>query len=180
MRAGAAEPDLRQPNSGPGRVYHLETDASVVVAGPPGRRPVGLTGPIAGGGVVLRNPGLDVIETRSIVLGPVGSPTHAEYAALLAGLRVARERGVEHLRIRNDNISLVRHLTGQQEGVAKDLEPTVREIAELRSTFLIFDLRWAPSSHAVERRDGQPTADLLARHAIGLGPRATRRRKGRG
>ena len=43
-----------------------------------------------------------------------------------------------------------------------------------------FDLRWAPSSHAVRRSDGQPTADLLARQAIGLGPRTASRRKGWG
>jgi hypothetical protein len=95
-------------------------------------------------------------------------------------LKVAREHRIEHLRIRNDNISLVRRLTREPEGVAEDLIQVVEEICELRSEFVTFDLRWAPSSHAVERRDGQPTADLLARQAIGLGPRPARRRRRRG
>jgi ribonuclease HI len=170
---------LREHTSKEG-VHHLETDASVLVARPPGRRPGGPKGPVAGGGIVLRGPDLEVVETRSLLLGPIESPTHAEYAALLAGLKVARQRGVEHLRIRNDNTSLVRHLTGQPEGVADDLLPVVQEIGELRTQFLTFDLRWAASSHAALRRDGLPTADLLARQAIGLGPRLVRRRRGRG
>lgn len=160
--------------------WHLETDASVLLARPPGRGPAGPRSPIAGRGIVLRDPSLKVVETRSIGLGATASPTHAEYATLLAGLRMAREHGVEHVRIRTDNFSLVRHLTGQPEGVAEDLKTTVREIAELRSQFLTFDLPWAPSSHAATRRDGQPTAALLARQAPGLGPRPARRRRGRG
>jgi ribonuclease HI len=123
---------------------------------------------------------MQVIETRSLALGPIESSTHAEYAALMAGLTVAREHGVKHLRIRNDNSSLVRHLTGQPEGVAQDLMPLVQEIGELQTQFLTFDLRWAASSHAAQRSDGQPTADLLARQAIGLGLRPYRRRRGRG
>ena len=160
--------------------WNLETDASVLVARPPGRGQGGPAVPIAGGGIVLRDPSLKVVEARSIVLGATESPTHAEYAALLAGLRIAHGHGVEHLRIRNDNLSLVRNLTGRPEWAAKDMEPAFREILELRSRFLTFDLRGAAASHAAERGNGQPTADLLARRAIGLGPRPVRRRRGRG
>lgn len=110
-----------------------------------------------------------------MVLGFVPSPTHAEYAALLAGLKVAEEHGVEHLRIRNDNVSVVRRLTGEPEGIAEDLLGLVEEIGKLRSQFLTFDLRWSPSTHAVRRRDEAFSADFLARKAAGLLPRPARR-----
>jgi ribonuclease HI len=129
----------------------------------------------AGAGIVLRDPTLAVLDSRSVALGLVLSPTHAEYAALLAGLKVARGHRVEHLRIRNDNISLVRRLTGQPEGVAEALLRIVEEIGELRSEFLTFDLRWAPSTHSSHRRDGTFSADHLARVAAGLTLRRSHR-----
>jgi ribonuclease HI len=158
--------------------YHLETDASLnprIAEGDPAGRVLCF----AGAGIVLRDPQLTVVETRSVTLGLVPSPTHAEYAALLAGLKVAREHRVQHLRIRNDNISLVRRLTGEPEGVAEDLLQTLEEIGELRSEFLTFDLRWAPSSHVTRRKDEVFSADHLARTAAGLGSRTVRRRRNR-
>jgi ribonuclease HI len=129
----------------------------------------------AGGGIVLRDPRLTVLESLSVALGLVPSPTHAEYVALLAGLSVARAHRVEHLRIRNDNISLVRRLTGEPEGVAEDLLQTVQEIGALQAEFQTFDLRWAPSTHTIRRRDGALSADHLARVAAGLGLRTVHR-----
>jgi len=154
--------------------FHLETDASLN----PRRTERASEGRLltfAGGGVVVRDPALNLLDARSIALGFVPSPTHAEYAALLAGLRVAREHRVENLRIQNDNASLVRHLTGEHEGLADDLTRTVEEIAVLRSEFQTFDLRWAPSTHAMRRKDDVLSADYLARTAAGLGKRVTRR-----
>jgi Reverse transcriptase-like len=155
-------------------LYHLETDASLN----PKRTEKGTDGKLlafAGGGIVLRDPILSLLETRSLPLGLLPSPTHAEYAALLAGVKVAREHRVEHLRIRNDNISLVRRLTGEPEGVAGDLLQTVQEIGALQAEFQTFDLRWAPSTHTIRRRDGALSADHLARVAAGLGPRTVHR-----
>jgi ribonuclease HI len=124
---------------------------------------------------VVRDPDLILLDSRSVALGFLPSPTHAEYEALLAGLRVAREYQVENLRVRNDNVSIVRHLTGEPEGIADDLIRTVEEIDVLRSEFRTFDLRWAPSTHAIRRKDDVLSADFLARAAAGLGKRSTRR-----
>jgi ribonuclease HI len=154
--------------------FHLETDASLNPRKTE-RDPGGRLLSFAGAGIVLRDLTLAVLDSRSVALGFVPSPTHAEYAALLVGLKVAREHRIERLRIRNDNISLVRHLTGEPEGVAEDLVQTVKEIGRLRSEFLTFDLRWTPSTHAIRRKDEVYSADFLARTAAGLGKRSTRR-----
>jgi ribonuclease HI len=154
--------------------YHLETDASL----DPRRTERNTDGRLlsfAGAGIVVRDPTLALLDARSIALGFVPSPTHAEYGALLAGLKVVREHRIGHLRIRNDNLSLVRHLTGETEGIAEDLHMTMKEIGELRSEFLTFDLRWAPSTHIVRRKDNAFSADYLARMAGGLWPREVRR-----
>ena len=180
MRAGTAEPDLLQPTSGPDRVYHLETDASVLPAGPPGRCSAPTAAPTAGGGIVLRGPDLLLVATRSLLLGVVESPTHAEFVVLLAGLKLAREHGVENIRIRVDNLSLVRDLNGETPLKTAWAGALAEEIRQVRAEFRVVDIRWAPSSHATERKDGVPTSDLLARQAIGLGPRQARRRRGRG
>jgi ribonuclease HI len=159
-------------------LHHLETDASLnqrrTEKGPDGRLLA-----FAGGGVVLRDPALSLLDSRSLALGFVPSPTHAEYAALLAGLRIARAHRIEHLRIRSDNISLVRRITGQPEGMAEDLVPVAEEISALQAEFHTFDLRWAPSTHNTRRKDDVFSADHLARIAAGLGPRTARRRKHR-
>ena len=44
------------------------------------------------------------------------------------------------------------------------------------SSFALVEARWTPSTHAVEQRAGVPTADYLARQAVGLGPRKAQRR----
>lgn len=158
--------------------FHLETDASLNPRRSE-KNPEGVLVSFAGAGIVLRDPELFVLESRSVPLGLVPSPTHAEYAALLAGLKVAREHRVEHLRIRNDNISLVRRLTGEPEGLADGLLQTEKELAELRSQFHTFDLRWALSTHSVRRTDAAFSADYLARQAAGLLPRSRRTRRSR-
>jgi ribonuclease HI len=159
-------------------LHHLETDASLnqrrTEKGPGGRLLA-----LAGAGIVLRGPTLSVIDSRSLPIGFVPSPTHAEFAALLAGLKIAREHRVEHLRIRNDNMSLVRRLTGEPEGVAEDLAQIAEEIGLLQAEFQTFDLRWAPSTHSVRRKDDAFSADHLARQAAGLTARRTHR-AGRG
>jgi ribonuclease HI len=154
--------------------YHLETDASLN-ARRTKRSAEGRLLSFAGAGVVIRDPNLVLLDSRSVALGFVPSPTHAEYAALLVGMKIARESNIEYLRIRNDNISLVRHLTNEHEGVADDILQTAMEIDLLKSEFQAFDLRWAPSTHAIRRKDDVYSADFLARIAAGLGKRSTRR-----
>lgn len=147
------------------RTYHLETDASIN----PGRRRAGL--PFAGGGIVLRNPDLELTTARSVVLGYLPSATHAEYAALVHGLEVALGEGARAIRIRTDNWAIVQQYSGTWKARSTGIPELLARVRELAGRFESFDLRWASSSHSLTRADGAPTADSLARQAAGLGRR---------
>ena len=95
--------------------FHLETDASLN----PGQRKVvaGVSFRRAGGGIVLRSPGMEVVGIvhRSSRV-PVFDP-HAEALVLLRGIRVARQRhGATVLRVRTDSAQLVELVTRASEG----------------------------------------------------------------
>ena len=146
-------------------VWHLETDASLN----PSRARNGL--PFAGGGVVLRDPRLQLKLTRGVQLGYFPSATHAEYAALLCGLEIALAEGVRAIFIRTDNRLLVEQYTGTWRVRSAGLAELLAKLRDLAGRFDSFELRWAPSSHRGTRWDGAPTADALARRAAGLGGR---------
>jgi len=150
---------------------HLETDASLN----PTRTRIGDDGAavtFAGGGIVVRGPDLSVVATYSVGLGYVGGAHEAEFRVLLRGMEIARRKhGATALRVRTDCLPLVRAFHGEivlRSPVAATLLGRLR--AE-RDRFARFDLRWARSSHSLERADGAPTADALARKAAGLGSR---------
>jgi len=156
--------------------FHLETDASLN----PARTQRTAEGEIltfAGGGVVVRTAGMAPVATYSAELGFVATATHAEFDTLARAVRVARAtHGATALRVRSDNLSIVRAVRG--EGGFRDLSLAAwldvlrREIAPLER----FDLLWSPSTHGADRADGLPTADALARSAAGLGPRSPPRK----
>ena len=98
---------------------------------------------------------------------------------MLVGLRRAKELKIERLRVRLDCLSVVRHLSGEEELGTYWAARFKEETRELLSSFALIEARWTPSSHALERQAGVPTADILARRAVGLGPRKAPRR-GRG
>lgn len=153
--------------------FYLEIDGSIR----PGERRKSGTGPTVGGaGLVLWDPDLRVVLTESVHLGPVSCGPEAELRAALVGLRRAKELGVERLRIRSDCLAVVRHLSGEAELDTAWAAPLKKELCELLGSFAFVEARWTPSTHASERRSGAPTADLLARRAVGLGPRKVRRR----
>lgn len=156
-------------------LYILETDASVSL-GPPLLRPNKPRTARAGGGIVLRDPDLVVLAARSVPLGPIESPTLAELAALVAGLKVALEFRVRTLRAWSDNLSLVRLLNREGGFEVQGSEVLLGRLAELRMRFDRLEFRWAPGSHAPERRAGEYTADCLARRAVGLPDRPIRPR----
>ncbi|MGB6442892.1 MAG: reverse transcriptase-like protein, partial [Thermoplasmata archaeon] len=131
-------------------------------------------------GIILWDPELRVVLAESVHLGVVSCGPEAELRAVLVGLRRAKERKVERIRVRSDCLAVVRHLSGEEELGAEWSAPFKAEIGELVRSFALFEARWTPSTHASERRAGIPTADYLARQAVGLGPRAVRRRRGRG
>jgi ribonuclease HI len=153
--------------------YYLETDGSVL----PGERHKARDWPSVGGaGIVLWDPSLRLVFAEAVHLGEVSGSTEAEFRAALVGLRRAKNRQVERLRIRADCISVIRHLTGEEPLETRWALAASAELHDLLGGFESVEAVWTPSSHAVERRAGVPTADALARQAIGLVPRGARRR----
>ncbi len=150
--------------------FHLETDASL---NPHQRKLVGgVSLRRAGGGFVLRSPAMKVVGKYTVSLGFLSSPTLAEAATLLRGMRVARQRhGVRVLRARTDCFPLVGLVRDGGRAHDPALRAVVENIVEERDQFESFEIRWSPSSHAREREYGVPTADALARKAAGLGVR---------
>ena len=148
--------------------YTLETDGSVR----PGERHKSRDWPSVGGaGIVLWDPAMVLLLAESVHLGVVSSSTEAEFRAALIGLRRARDRRVERLRIRSDCEPVVRHLMGEEPLETRWALSAQEELRELLGGFDLVEAIWTPSSHALERRAGVPTADYLARRAAGLGPR---------
>lgn len=88
---------------------------------------------------------------------------------MLVGMRRARDRRVERLRIRSDCDPVVRHLAGEVPLGTSWAISAGSELSDLLRSFESVKVGWAPASHAAERRAGVPTADALARRAIGRG-----------
>jgi len=152
--------------------YYLETDGSVR---PGEKHKWGASPSVGGAGIVLYDPALRVVFAEGVNLGPVSCGPEAELRAVLVGLRRAKERKVERLRVRSDCLEVVRHLTGEKMLETGWALPFLPELSDLLLSFDFVEARYTTVSHAVERRAGTPTADSLARQAVGLGPRRRRR-----
>ncbi len=152
------------------RRFHLETDASM---NPHIRKRVeGVYFRRAGGGFVLRSPAMKVVGKYTVSLGFLSSTTLAEALVLLRGVRVARQRhGVQVLRVRTDCFALVGLVSGRGKAHDPALRTVIEQIAAERDQLEGFEVRWSASSHAPEREAGVPTADALARKAVGLSNR---------
>jgi ribonuclease HI len=148
--------------------HYLETDASVR---PGERRKSGVSASLGGAGIVVWDSELRVVIAESVPLGPVSCGPEAELRAVIVGLRRAAELQVERLRLRSDCLSVIRYLTGEGDLDARWATPLKEELNELWHSFAFAEARWSPSTHALERRAGVPTADFLARRAVGLGLR---------
>jgi ribonuclease HI len=148
--------------------YILETDGAVR----PGERHMSRNCPSVGGaGIVLWDPAMVPVLVESVHLGAVSGSTEAEFRAALVGLRRAKDRRIEKLRVRSDCEPVVRHLTGEEPLETRWALAAQAELRELLGAFESVEARWTPSSHALERRAGVPTADALARKAVGLARR---------
>jgi ribonuclease HI len=150
------------------KLGYLETDASVdprrEIAGPDRRLYP------SGAGIVLRDIQLRPVVLRSIPLGPLPGPLHAEYLAFAVGLEEAYERGVDGLWALTDSQRLVEEFHRRCENHSGGLRPIAVRIERARARFEFVFLRWVPGSHG-RRHLGAPSADALARAAVGLGAR---------
>ena len=107
-----------------------------------------------------------LIETnrdREEVMGYLGSTTNnvAEYAALIAVLTLAADRGVQKLVVYSDSQLLVRQITGAYRVKAPHLKPIFLQALKLRQTIPQFTIEH------VARQDNRE-ADRLANQAIDL------------
>ena len=113
-------------------------------------------------GALLRTRRLVHIDHISKAIGPA---THnvAEYEALIAGLKLARTHGIEHIRVYTDSELVV----DQMNGFSAVKQAHLRELHEcactLRARFKTFRIGWVP-------REWNREADQLVRDALALVP----------
>ncbi|HEY5159461.1 MAG TPA: ribonuclease HI family protein, partial [Gaiellaceae bacterium] len=113
---------------------------------------------IAAIGALLRTRRLTTVAEISEAIGPA---THnvAEYRALIAGLKLARDRGIERIRVYMDSELVV----DQMNGVSAVRQPHLRELhevaQELVAQFASIRISWVPRELNVE-------ADRLVKEAL--------------
>ena len=102
--------------------------------------------------------GGDVVEDVSDFIGKATNNV-AEYEALIAGLEVALDRGVERLDVFLDSELVVRQVNGQYKVKDAGLKPLHAQACLLLSKFHEVDVRHV-------RREQNSAADALVNQAI--------------
>jgi hypothetical protein len=150
------------------QLAYLETDASVAtqspIPTPDGRRFS------AGGGIVIRDLLLRPVLLKSVPLTLVPGPLHAEYLALTEGLQEASKLGAKGVWATTDSERLAEAFNGRSSNRSPGLPAILQHLETVRARFEFVTLRWSRGSHRRTKLGG-PTADSLARAAIGLGRR---------
>jgi ribonuclease HI len=102
----------------------------------------GNPGPAASGAVLIASDGTVLAEVGEYL----GTATNnvAEWRALLAGLREARELGVDDIAIRMDSELVVRQVTGVYRVKHPDLVPLAAKAKQLLREFKRYDIRHVP------------------------------------
>jgi ribonuclease HI len=112
--------------------------------------------------VVLTRPGAAAVEEAETI----GTATNniAEYTALVRGLELAAENGIESLNVRSDSELLVKQMNGEYRVKNADLQELFRRATDLRRQF-----RTVSITHV--RRDQNKRADFLCNEALDGRPR---------
>jgi ribonuclease HI len=112
-------------------------------------------------GALLKEPNGTAIPGAELSerIGPVESPTTAEYRALLRGLELARERGVNYLAVFSDSRILVNQMN-RLWNAGDNLAPLRYEAEEMLKTFKGTQVSWIP-------RNWNKEADALVNTAFG-------------
>ena len=147
------------------KLAYLETDASLDTR----RQVVGLEGRLfpAGGGIILRDIALRPVLLKSVPLGHVPNPLHAEYLAFVRGLEEAVGLGARGVWATTDNLPLVEDFNGRWPTRPDSLQEIHYRLGAVRSKLGFVTLRWSRGSHR-KLKFGGPSADALARAAVGL------------
>ncbi|HVJ18515.1 MAG TPA: ribonuclease HI family protein [Polyangiaceae bacterium] len=125
----------------------------------------GNPGPAAAG-VVLKTPEGEVLLTENEYLGETTNNV-AEYRALLLGLTLALERGIQRIEVRADSELLIKQLLGKYRVQSPHLIELHRQARELLQ-------RFAASKLVHVRREYNAEADYQANLAIKQNLRASR------
>jgi dinuclear metal center YbgI/SA1388 family protein len=145
--AAPAPPKATRPVNRDDDRYHLYTDGGA--RGNPG--PAGI-------GARLMTAGGEVVEDLADYIGRATNNV-AEYQALIAGLEVALDRGVERLDVFLDSELVVKQVNGQYKVKDAGLKPLHRQACLLLSKFHEVDVRHV-------RRAQNAAADALVNQAI--------------
>jgi ribonuclease HI len=109
-------------------------------------------------GVVLRDPDGQLIEELSKPIGPAIN-TVAEYRALIEGLKLARSRGIQRIRVFLDSELVVDQVNGCAKVGKKHIRPLHAEACSLLQEFPNIRISWIPRKWNAE-------ADALATKAL--------------
>ena len=112
-------------------------------------------------GALLKEPNGTAIPGAELSerIGPVESPTTAEYRALLRGLELARERGVNYLAVFSDSRNLVNQMN-RLWNAGDNLVKLRDEAEEALRNFKGTQVSWVP-------RNWNKEADALVNKAFG-------------
>lgn len=110
-------------------------------------------------GAVLEGPD-GVLAEISERLPGVGTNNEAEYGAIIRGMEVAKELGVDEVIIRGDSNLVVQQLLGKFRVREPRLRPLHGRVVELSEDVKIEDIRWVP-------REQNKRADALSYQALG-------------
>ena len=108
-------------------------------------------------GVVLRDPDGHLVDEISQPIGPAIN-TVAEYRALIEGLKLARSRGIQRIRVFLDSELVVDQVNGRAKVVKEHIRPLHTEACSLLQEFPNFRISWVP-------RKWNADADALATKA---------------
>jgi probable phosphoglycerate mutase len=110
-------------------------------------------------GVVLQTPHLVTLEPT--ISRTIGHFTHnvAEYRGLIEGLKLAREHGVEQIRVYMDSQLVVDQVNGVSKVKKEHLAELHREAGDLVAVFKNIRICWVPREWNIE-------ADQLVRDAL--------------
>ncbi|MCI4365390.1 MAG: reverse transcriptase-like protein [Thermoplasmata archaeon] len=150
------------------RAAYLETDASVDTS----HEVTGTEDRVfsAGAGIILRDVTLRPVLLKSVPLGLVPGAFHAEFLALICGLEEADGLGVRGVWATTDSKPVVEFIESRPAKVGANVLPIEIRFETARSKFAFVTLRWSHGSHR-KLKFGGPSADALARAALGLGKR---------
>ncbi len=109
-------------------------------------------------GVALRDPDGLLIEEISKPIGPAIN-TVAEYRALIEGLKLARSRGIQRIRVFLDSELVVDQVNGHAKVGKEHIRPLHAEACSLLQDFPNHRLSWIPRKWNAE-------ADALATKAL--------------